>query len=589
MKTSTVLLLCGVFFLAGTGVSLAQDVKSDWNDFLHYSIIGRFDLAQGYAQRLLESDPDPLTLLELSEQNPEGYRILLRMFDESEQLRDVAGQILDLIEKGRYERRTDPKIITQEIARLNTTMRGKIAAQERLKNAGEFAVPYLLAVLAEESRREEFANIVETLPMIGRPAIRPLAASLQTDNVAVKAEIIRALGKIGYFQSLPYLKYELETAESADIRNLAQQAINQIDSQQGQLPAAELFFQLGEMYYAELESVAPPAEFDFANLWFWDEGRNAVTRLEVSKDYFHELMAMRTTEWALKADPAIGKAIGLWLASFFRAESYGQPMPEYFGEGHADAMTYAVTAGPEYLHLGLARALERGEAYVALQIVEAMAVNAGPQSLLFTVGTEMPLAQALQFDDRKVRYSAAIALGQANPTVDFTGSSLIVENLAAAVREDGAEELGGELADAYSMRAMQVFRKLAITRNSVVNLSAAMDALIGATQSDREEMQVLATEVLARLESPEAQRAIVQTAMNEQNSQAVRIAAFGSLADSAKVNANLLLSGQIDAMYTLIQSREADPALRQAAAGAYGALNLPSQRVKDLILDQAQS
>ena len=87
----------------------------------------------------------------------------------------------------------------------------------------------------------------------------------------------------------------------------------------------------------------------------------------------------------------------------------------------------------------------------------------------------------------------------------------------------------------------------------------------------------------------EAQRAIATAAMNEQNSKAVRLAAFGSLADSAKVNANLLLSGQIDAMYTLIQSREADADLRQAAAGAYGALNLPSQRVKDLILDQAKS
>ncbi len=589
MKTNRVLLLGIIALPAMMAVSQAQDVESDWNDFLHYTVIGRFDLAEGYAQRLLESNPDPRELLKLSEQNPQGYKILLKIYDDSEQLRDEAGKILGIIEQGRYERRTDPSIITQEIARLSTTMRGKIAAQERLKNAGEFAVPYLLAVLNDEDRRSEFANIIETLPMIGRPAIRPLTAALQTDNVAVKAEIIRALGKIGYFQSLPYLKYQVETAASDQIRELAQMSINQIDSQQGQLPSAELFYKLAEMYYQELDSVAPPAEFDFANVWFWDADKQVVRRLEVSKDYFHELMAMRTTEWALKADPGIGKAIGLWLAAFFRAESYGIPMPEYFGEGHADAMTYAVTAGPEYLHQALARALSRNEDYVALQVVEAMAVNAGPQSLLLRVGTEMPLAQALQYRDRKVRYSAAIALGRANPTVDFTGSGLIVENLAAALREEGAEELGQELAETYSMRAMQVFRQLAITRNSVVNLSAALEALIGATQSSREEMQVLSFEVLARLESPEAQRAIVTAAMNEQNSKAVRLAAFGSLAESAKVNANLLLSGQIDAMYELIQSREADADLRQAAAGAYGALNLPSQRVKDLILDQARS
>jgi hypothetical protein len=34
---------------------------------------------------------------------------------------------------------------------------------------------------------------------------------------------------------------------------------------------------------------------------------------------------------------------------------------------------------------------------------------------------------------------------------------------------------------------------------------------------------------------------------------------------------------------------ETDPNLRAAAAGAYGALNLPSEQVKSLILDQAKS
>jgi hypothetical protein len=39
----------------------------------------------------------------------------------------------------------------------------------------------------------------------------------------------------------------------------------------------------------------------------------------------------------------------------------------------------------------------------------------------------------------------------------------------------------------------------------------------------------------------------------------------------------------------LVSSTEADPDLRAAAAGAYGALNLPSEQVKNLILDQAKS
>jgi hypothetical protein len=300
-------------------------------------------------------------------------------------------------------------------------------------------------------------------------------------------------------------------------------------------------------------------------------------------------MAMRTCEWTLKADASVGKAIGLWIAAFFRAESVGEPMPEYFGAGHADAMTYATTAGPEYLHQALERAIKDNDAYVALGVVEAMAVNAGEKSLLYRLGTAQPLAKALSFSDRKVRYSAAIAFAEANPVNGFVGSALIVENLAEAVLGQDAEEIGEEAAEAYALRAVGAMYKLALVRNRIVDLSAALNALVEVTQTSDPQMQVLASQVLAYLESPEAQRAIADMAMSEQNDNTVRIAAFGSLALSAKVNANLLLTEEIDAIYALVSSTEADADLRAAAAGAYGALNLPSEQVKNLILDQAKS
>jgi len=78
-------------------------------------------------------------------------------------------------------------------------------------------------------------------------------------------------------------------------------------------------------------------------------------------------------------------------------------------------------------------------------------------------------------------------------------------------------------------------------------------------------------------------------ALDERNSMEVRIAGFNSLATSAKVNANLLNVELIDAIYSLVSSQDTEPDLRGAAAAAYGAFNLPSRKVKDLILDQAKS
>jgi hypothetical protein len=414
-------------------------------------------------------------------------------------------------------------------------------------------------------------------------------------NVDVKADIVEALGKIGYQQPLGYLKFVTEKDNSAELRELAGRSIIQLNPAAARMPAAELLYRLAEEYYYHTQSLAPPEDADFANIWFWDSERDRLTREKVDKDYFNELMAMRACEWALKADPRFGQAIGLWLAAYFKAESYNIAMPKYFGEAHADAFVYATTAGPEYLHQALARAVRDRNAYVALGAIEALAVNAGEKSLLYRLGTAQPLVQALSFDDRAVRYSAAIAIASAGPQRKFRESILVVDNLAQALGQTtdtaapDTQRWNQQLADSYAVRAATVMLELARTRNPVIDLSSAKRALISATGDRRPQIQVLSGRVLAHIDSPDAQRAIAGMALRRDNDLDVRIKAFESLAVSAKLNASLLDEALIDAIYSLVSSLQTHPALRSAAAAAYGALNLPSQKVKDLILDQAKS
>ena len=101
-------------------------------------------------------------------------------------------------------------------------------------------------------------------------------------------------------------------------------------------------------------------------------------------------------------------------------------------------------------------------------------------------------------------------------------------------------------------------------------------------------MKIISCQILAYLPSPDAQRAIADAALNKDNSVDIRISSFESLAVSAKVNANQLLDTQIDQIYQLVESRETSQDLRSSAAAAFGALNLPSRRVKDLILEQTK-
>lgn len=594
-KTLVAVLTFALFFV---NAGFAQTLDENFNDFVHYTIIGRLDLAKAHAQAILESNPDPVQLLALSDKNRQGYEILLNVKEDASdaELVQLTSKILAIIEQGRFIRRINPAIIAEEVRRLSSTDRGWFIAVQRLRNAGEYAIPFMLDALADKSRENELPYIVRALPKIGRDAIRPLVAALQTEDVGLKDQIITALGKIGYQQSLAYLKYIIENDGSAVLRKSAENSIRQIDPEVLGLSAAELFYQLGEKYYYHVQSLAPAEDANFANIWFWDLNSQRLVRIEVSQSYFHELMAMRCCEWALKADAGFGPAIGLWLAAFFKAESAGvESMPDYFGESHADALVYATTAGVEYLHQALARAVKDNNAYVALGVIEALATTAGEKSLLYQIGSEQPLVQALQFDDRMVRYSAAIAIAAAGPKEPFAQSALVVANLAEALGQNSqptAEDSEGwneQIANDYALRAAVAMLKLAQTRNPIIDLSGAQSALINAAADERTEIKVLAGKILAHLDSPGAQRAIAVMALNTDNSLDVRITAFDSLATSAKLHANMLVEPMVDSIYALICSEDTEPELRSAAAAAYGALNLPSRKVKDLILDQAKS
>jgi hypothetical protein len=303
-------------------------------------------------------------------------------------------------------------------------------------------------------------------------------------------------------------------------------------------------------------------------------------------------MAMRCSEWALKADPDFEFAVGLWLAGFFKAEAVGVPMPAYFGEGHADAFVYATTAGPKYLHQALARGLDEGNAAVALGATEAMIVTAGKKSIFVPIGPVQPLLQALTFGDKAVRYSAAIAIATASPRGQFQESDLVVQNLAQAITE-AANDMSLPGSDTvmtrYDYRAIEALVNLGASQNDAFDLSLAQDALIKAIESGDPVLNIAAGKALSFINSSMAQRTIASLALDENNSLDIRRNAFMSLANSGRLYGGLLESPVLNSIYELIRSDQADAELREVAAIAYGSLNLPSDQVKDLVLDQARS
>ncbi|MBN1435434.1 MAG: hypothetical protein JW936_00010 [Sedimentisphaerales bacterium] len=704
------------------GVEDAQ-LLENWDELMHYALIGNWELAAGYGQALLDGSPDPIDLLMLAESDryAHSYRNLT-MLEENTPLSEIAAQILAAVEQGRFLRRTDAAGIEAEVRRLSGTTRGRMMAINRLKDSGEWAVPIMIEAVRDPSRTAEIPLIQWALPQLGRPAVNPLVIVLQNcRDLNVQLLALDALGKIGYRTALPYIKAIMENEQAPmELVQAAQTAFNMIlrseepmmlSGNEANTSAAELFLQLAENYYNNVPSLEVPSNQALANVWFWDR-RAGLVKEEVPRDSFDELMAMRACEDAISLDADLSDAIALWLSSFFRLEADGFMQPSYFGANHADAATYALTAGPEYLQRVLGRALDNVNRPVALAAIHTLQLNSGQNSLLYSLSGRQPLVEALSFPDREVRYSAALAIADVAPSEAFVQSSLVLPILAEALQQRGqrvalvadpdqdrrnalvadlrntagydeviagasftevmsaarevpsvelvvladnisnpvlqsaldemqesyhlafcptiivsvtdlsllgideetyrfvdsvimpdvatieekvslildrnnARAFAASLADFYATLAGRTLRALAISGNEVLDVQAAERALLAAAHDDRPEIQSDAVETLSHIDSADAQRAIADLALNEDVPSDTRLLALRCLAASAKQYGHLLMTSQVDALYAIVASLEADEALRILAAQAYGSLDLPSARVSELITSQA--
>jgi HEAT repeat protein len=408
-----------VFELLETGREQMNEADDGW----YFASIGRFGIANANFAALIASDPDPVALLEFADRVPKRQEILVQLAGDPI-IGDSVRQILKLLQLGEQMIKADPTRIKQNIARLGGPPRAFENAIARLKDSGEYAIPFLIQYLQDPDKKALTQAILRTLPQIGRPALNPMVIALRVDDQTTLRYLIRALGQIGYWQPVPYLLKlredpstlpEVRTAIDVTLSDLAAHGIL-IDPS---LSAAEAFYRLANAYYEEQQSLAADPRLDTANVWYWRD--RMLENVKVPTPIFNEIMCMRCCEEALLLNPDLKAALALWLAANFRREAqlpegqidYTRP------ENYPSAAYFAQSAGPDYCLMALARAVDDGDPAVALGAIEALQKTAGPASIIDDHAGRLPLAEALSFPDRMVRIRAALALGSALPQQEF--------------------------------------------------------------------------------------------------------------------------------------------------------------------------
>lgn len=433
-------------------------VASLFNDFLHFSILGRFDMAQTYAQELLgRSDLDPVQLLKLSEQQPRSVETLIVLVNNSS-ISESASKVLDVIHQGEHLLRQDTAQIVADIEKLGGPPQMEHNATKRLADSGEYAIPWILQALGDEAKKNLRPRIIRALPQLGQSAVGPMVQALSLTDERLRQTLVYALGELGYGQAAPYLlALATDPAAAPETKTAAVTAVARIEQRSSlAIPStpAEAFVALAEQFYDEHGSVRSDPRIKEANVWYWDSGASFVSRIAVPREIFGAVMAMRCCERALLANADDTEALALWLAANIRREArlgldIGSGDPTESGDltdptrpsNFPRALYFTSAAGPRYAHLALQRAVAGRDAPVALGAIAALHRVAGPSSLITADSARSPLVDALSFPDGVVRIRAALALAHGVPRSSFTGADRVVPVLASALSQTGRRQL----------------------------------------------------------------------------------------------------------------------------------------------------
>jgi hypothetical protein len=415
------------------------------NDFVHYVLIDRPDMAKSTGQALLDRSLSAEEFTKLVDTTVGARRFTQAALrgQRRADLESVSSGLLRSYEGGRLSVARAPRAVEESIRGLTGTLREREYSRAMLVQAGEYAMPQLLPALLDRTNSALSGEVRQVLVEMGRHSVMPLSTALSGLEPADQETAINVLKDIPYTNSVPFI-YDVHAMTPSDQTKVAAEAaIRKLTGAfSPEMPISERYAALAADYYAGSPSLVMFPKDTNQLLWTSIPG-TGLTFQAIDTQLFSSAMGMQLSEIALKKDPANRNALATWIAGNFQREirtpeGYENPV---YGKDRRDAMYFAVAAGSDPVQTVLARALDASDTPLARRALAALE-RTGGKTLWGAV--EMPggfqrraLSEALTFPNRRVQTEAAMALAAAGPREAFVGSDLVVRHLASAVRDAG--------------------------------------------------------------------------------------------------------------------------------------------------------
>jgi response regulator RpfG family c-di-GMP phosphodiesterase len=209
-----------------------------------------------------------------------------------------------------------------------------------------------------------------------------------------------------------------------------------------------------------------------------------------------------------------------------------------------------------------------------------------PADFLVRMRTEPTLSAlpaVVTYDDERLRRLAAEDGGIVLMTGEVDAASAS-EAFAQALKTTSTTAPTAEQTASWAVRAADAIARLGRSANPVFDVAQTATMLTSALADSQSDVAMAAASALAAMSAPAAQQALVDRALTTTLEEARRVELLKLLASSLRRFGNLLTDAQADAIIAVVTDPKQPQALREAAAQVLGAMNLPSEKVRGLIV-----
>jgi HEAT repeat protein len=403
-----------------------------WDAVDYLVRVGQADEAAPYLEAFVRSKPADEVLLEIRDRY--GASSILALQDHKA-TRAQAEPLLRMMADASVRNARNPQRLRRFVAALTRSADEQDYAVERLREAGPYAVPFIIDALNNPHMSvEERTRIVHNLGRLDRTAVPPLIAVLDAPDTTIAAEAAEALGQIGDLRAVPFLIYDASHPELTALREPARLAIQRLTG----LPFNAQ--SLSPVMVLTLEArryLTHAVSFPGVSLVLWGLEGNVPAPRTVSRTEAEGILGLQFAREALMLEPTNLHAQATLISLAIQKSIERVGLESFPTQDPMGAYPLALAAGPAVLGDVVRGAIDAGLSDVAAAAVFALG-RVTDRDALAQDDRPNPLVEALSAPDRRVRFSAARALVELEPQAVFAGASRVVPTLApfAAMQAD---------------------------------------------------------------------------------------------------------------------------------------------------------